>query len=453
MNKKLKSTLSVLLVAVMMLSIVPFSVYSATGDLTVSASKVTAKAGETVDVDISMKNNPGISSVGLNVGYDSSLLSIEKIAFNPEIGGSTQSSQYTRNPARLIWISATQNYYGDARIATITFKVNENAPAGAESNLTISYDEDDIYNIDEDNVFCVVENGSVKVEGESKPKVIGHSLNLQGKIGVNFFYDLAGVPAENAMVKFSWGNHSSEFHMKDAVMKNGGYEAPCLVASKEIADQITAELYVDNQLSVTDTYSVKDYAEYIINADIDKLKALDPNHDGIALKELCKAMLYYGAKSQVQFNYNTDSLATDDVEALDGYTPVDTSNVVAEQIDKDFSDYGMEYLGSSMSLKSDTGYTLYFKSSDTEKFNKTVVTRSDKTLDFVSLGSDVYYIDVTGIAARDITNDITLSFNGTDKVFNAKSYIAKALNGTDSVLSETVTALYNYNQKAIGYFG
>lgn len=453
MNKKLKSILSVLLIAVMMLSIVPFTAFSATGDLTFSASQVTAKPGETVDVEISMKNNPGIASIGLNVAYNSEMLSIEKIVFNTQMGGSTQASQYTRNPARLIWINPVQNYNGDARIATITFKVNENAPAGAESNLVITYNEDDIYNIDEDNVFCVVENGCVTVEGESKPKVIGHSLNLQGKIGVNFYYDLAGVPAENAKVKFTWGNHSGEFQMEDAVIKNNGYEAPCLVASKEIADQITAELYVDDQLSVTDTYSVKDYAEYIINADINDLKALDPNHDSIALKELCKAMLYYGAKSQVQFNYNTDSLATAGVEALDGYTPVDTSGVVAEQSEKDFSAYGMEYLGSSMSLKSDTGYTLYFKSTDAEKFNKTVVKYGEKTLVFVNIESDVYYLDVPGIAARDITNDITLSFNGTNKVFNAKSYIAKALQETDSVLVDTVTALYNYNQKAIDYFG
>ena len=453
MNKKLKLTLSVLLVAVMMLSVMPLTVSGATEDLTISASRVMAKPGEAVDVEFSMKNNPGIASIGINVAYSSELLSIENIVFNSEIGSSTQSSQYSKNPARLIWINPTQNYNGDTWIAKITFRVNKNAPAGAESELSITYDEDDIYNIAEDNVDCVVKNGSVKVEGESKPRVTGHSLNLQGKIGVNFYYDLAGSSVENAVVKFHWGNHSQEFDMNNAALRNNAYETSCYVAAKEMADQITAELYVDNQLCLTDTYSVKDYAEYIINANISELNALDPSHDSIALKELCKAMLYYGAKSQVQFNHYVENLATNGVEALDGYTPVDPSGIVVEQYNRDFSDFGIEYYGSSMLLKSDTTYTLYFTLTDKNKFNNTVVKHSGTTLNFVNKGNNVYYLDVNGILARDITENIVLTFNGKERTFNTKSYITKALEMNDPVLAETVTALYNYNQKAIEYFG
>lgn len=91
MNKKLKLTLSVLLVAVMMLSVMPLTVSGATEDLTISASRVMAKPGEAVDVEFSMKNNPGIASIGINVAYSSELLSIENIVFNSEIGSSTQS--------------------------------------------------------------------------------------------------------------------------------------------------------------------------------------------------------------------------------------------------------------------------------------------------------------------------------------------------------------------------
>lgn len=65
----------------------------------------------------------------------------------------------------------------------------------------------------------------------------------------------------------------------------------------------------------------------------------------------------------------------------------------------------------------------------------------------------MYYLDVNGILARDITENIVLTFNGKERTFNTKSYITKALEMNDPVLAETVTALYNYNQKAIEYFG
>lgn len=453
MKKKLKHILSVIFVAVILLSVVPFTVSGATEDLTFSVSQVIAKPGEKVEVEISMKNNPGIASIGLNVNYNSEILSVENIVFNSQMGGSTQSSQYSKNPARLIWINPMQNYNGDTWIAKISFRVNENAPAGSESELSITYDEDDIYNIAENNIDCVVKNGSVKVKGENKPKLIGNSLNLQGKIGVNFYYDLAGSSAENAVVKFHWGNHSQMFNMNNAVRRNKAYEVSCYVAAKEMADQITAELYVDNQLCSTDTYSVKEYAEYIINANIMVLRTLDPSHDSIALKELCKAMLYYGAKSQVMFDYNVENLSTKGVKALDGYSPSDSSAIVVEQYNRDFSDFGIEYCGSSMSLKSDTTYTLFFKLKDMNKFSNTVVRYGDTTLSFVNKGKNVYYLEFNGILARDITEDIVLTFNDKERIFNTKSYMTQALDNDDPALAQTVKALYNYNQRAIEYFG
>ena len=111
MKKCLKPTLSILLAAVLLLTVVPFSVSAAeTGKLTFTVSNKNAVPGETVDVDIAMTNNPGIASIGLNVGYDSDVLTVEKITFNSAMGGTTQTSQLTKNPVKLIWISSTSNF-------------------------------------------------------------------------------------------------------------------------------------------------------------------------------------------------------------------------------------------------------------------------------------------------------------------------------------------------------
>lgn len=164
MKKCLKSTLSILLAAVLLLTIVPFGASAAeTTKLTFTASNKNAVPGETVDVDIVMTNNPGIASIGLNLGYDSDILTIENITFNSAMGGTTQTSQLTKNPAKLIWISSTSNYNGDATVATITFRVNGDITDNVTTNVELTYDPDDIYNLAEDNIDCDIVNGVVNV--------------------------------------------------------------------------------------------------------------------------------------------------------------------------------------------------------------------------------------------------------------------------------------------------
>ena len=178
MKKRLNSAISILLSAVLLLALVPFSVSAASNEqMTLSASTKNAVPGQTVDIDISMKNNPGVSSVGLSVAYDSDILTIENIAFNPEIGGSTQASQYTRNPAKIIWINPTANYANDSVIATLTFRVNAAIQDNITTDVELSYDPDDIYDIDENNIECTLENGKVKVVA-SEPG----DINGDGKV-------------------------------------------------------------------------------------------------------------------------------------------------------------------------------------------------------------------------------------------------------------------------------
>ena len=66
MKKILAIFLSVLLICAAM----PFAFATAAEDATIVVSDVEGKAGETVQVTVSMKNNPGIVSTKVEVGYD-----------------------------------------------------------------------------------------------------------------------------------------------------------------------------------------------------------------------------------------------------------------------------------------------------------------------------------------------------------------------------------------------
>lgn len=178
MKKSVRSALSFLLTLVMILSVGQVCVSAKETDpMIIQVTEKIASAGSTVDVEILLKNNPGVSSIGLDVSYDSSLLSLENVSYNNEMGGSTQSSSLDKNPATLIWINPTADFVEDVTFATLTFKVNEKAKDNDISNISITYDEENIYNLKENNINCEVVNGKITVQN-----VLAGDINNDGKV-------------------------------------------------------------------------------------------------------------------------------------------------------------------------------------------------------------------------------------------------------------------------------
>lgn len=117
-------------------------------------------AGGTAVVTIAIKNNPGISSLILKVEYDDSLLTLTNVQYNNAMGGQTLAPADLKNPT-LYWIDAFNNMNEDVVFATLTFNVEENIPVGTSTEVVVSYDANDIYNFDEENVEFSVQNGNV----------------------------------------------------------------------------------------------------------------------------------------------------------------------------------------------------------------------------------------------------------------------------------------------------
>ena len=127
-------------------------------------SSVTTLAGNTVTVDVSLLNNPGIVSMALTVDFDERL-TLASVTDSGLIPGQVHSPTMG-NPYVLCWVNdtATENYTANGVIATLTFEVPEDMPVG-EYPITISYDLDnyDIYNCDVETVEFAVVNGGVRV--------------------------------------------------------------------------------------------------------------------------------------------------------------------------------------------------------------------------------------------------------------------------------------------------
>ena len=133
-----------------------------TGEPTFVISNASAAPGEgEVVLTVALKNNPGISSLGLDVAFDSAL-TLKSVEYNTLIGGKTVQPQMMGSPVHLTWLSPMANVNGDWTFATLHFSVSESAATGRH-NVTLTYDPDNVYNLAETNISFGVCSGAVTV--------------------------------------------------------------------------------------------------------------------------------------------------------------------------------------------------------------------------------------------------------------------------------------------------
>ncbi len=126
-------------------------------------SNSTVNAGDSVEITVSLENNPGIASIVLSVAFDSDALTLTEVIYNDSIGGQTVQPQNMKNPVKLYWINGFADAEGDFVLATLRFTVNTNATAG-DYNIALSYNADDVYDISETNLPFEIVNGKITVK-------------------------------------------------------------------------------------------------------------------------------------------------------------------------------------------------------------------------------------------------------------------------------------------------
>jgi hypothetical protein len=124
---------------------------------------VTAKAGDTVTVAVKVKNNPGIVSTRLEIGYDANVLELISGEWQDFTGGVSGFSPITVNPFVVNWANTLSgNNTTDGVLALLTFKVKDGAAAG-DTVIMVSYDPEDVYDENWDNVSFATVAGTVTV--------------------------------------------------------------------------------------------------------------------------------------------------------------------------------------------------------------------------------------------------------------------------------------------------
>ena len=127
--------------------------------------KVQASKGDkNVEVNVSIKNNPGVASISFDVLYDTDKLKLTGFKYNNDLikGSSTVPFNEKASTPCLSMVNGAENVTGDGVFATLFFEVSEDADGGYP--IIISYDKNNVYNIDEENVSFEIVNGLIEIK-------------------------------------------------------------------------------------------------------------------------------------------------------------------------------------------------------------------------------------------------------------------------------------------------
>ena len=93
MKRKLSAAFAVIMaVCILMAQAVCFTAFADSEDApSIVVSRTEAKAGDTVDVTITMSNNPGLVSANLYVNYDADVLKLKEVKDGGLLSGVTHS--------------------------------------------------------------------------------------------------------------------------------------------------------------------------------------------------------------------------------------------------------------------------------------------------------------------------------------------------------------------------
>ena len=184
---------------------------------------------------------------------------------------------------------------------------------------------------------------------------------------------------------------------------DGVYTFTVELPTKNMTSTISARL-IDGEGTehATKEYTVRDYAETILNDTTDAYDELE--------KAAAKAMLNYGAMAQLYFGYNTTDLANSNC----AYTEAELNAADVSGVAAIAASNGLEsFKGASLVLKSKLAIRLYF---------------TDAVTGAVSTANG-HYVEVSGIGAADLDATQTVTVDGATYTFSALSMAKSVIEG------------------------
>lgn len=317
---------------------------------------------------------------------------------------------------------------------------------------------DDVQN--ETGRFVVCEYDSV----QPKLTPVASSLSLSDNIGFNIYMQISDdvlsddgalmiiTNSDGNVIKKPISSYETTTYQDKSVKKIVSM-VPAAKMSGKLSFKI---LKSDGTESSTYICSVMDYANEMI-------KKADTDAECKKALPLVKAMLNYGAYSQIYFGEDKTNL----VNAI--LKDDNTATIKSEDIIKSityseqgfFSNKDLEYMGSSLICESDISLKLYFNNKNklTEKQIKGRydISTLDKNKHDYDTGVDgsIFWIKIKGIKPAELGNVYGVNLVSDDGSVIVETspyvYVKKALESGDSRLQNLCKAMWAYGQAAREY--
>ncbi|MBQ6831743.1 MAG: tyrosine-protein phosphatase [Oscillospiraceae bacterium] len=294
------------------------------------------------------------------------------------------------------------------------------------------------YTVKEDFTFYTHRSGAVDTV---RPTVLkGWSMTLGDNLDLNFFVSVNESEIANTRVQISVADETLLLDPETLDQETGNYIFSAELAAAQMTETVTFTLLVGNSVIETNTYTVRQYADYILTQD-----QFDET-----TKNLVRAMLVYGAKAQSYFACNTDTYADAGMEYQLAAVPAEIAPpILTGAVD------GLQYYGSSMLFTSKNAVRYYFVLSDGANIADYTFTAGNKVLTAKAKDS-MYFVDVAEINPQDLDKPMEVTVTCGERVltvgYSAMHYIVRKFNGdTGSELKALLQAMYTYHLTAEDY--
>ena len=283
------------------------------------------------------------------------------------------------------------------------------------------------------------------------------SISLAGDIGVNYYLTMSSdlMADDGTYMEFTVAGEKQIVPITEAIVttSNGTktYRFTCKVAARQMTETVTGQMYTSAGVAVgpAKTYSVKQYCQAAIKA-----YASYPAY--AKLIDLMKAMLNYGAYSQIQLNYKTDDLANTGIDT--NALPALTADMLQPYVHgKSGAESGISIGSVSLLLQSTTTIRFYFKLDGTRPITDYTFYVDGEPVEPVLHSGNQYYVDKINVSAKDLDVPSVVNVGGLQVWYCGLSYVRQiAIQNADKspeALLNVVRSLYAYSMAANAYFG
>lgn len=250
------------------------------------------------------------------------------------------------------------------------------------------------------------------------------NLILRDNIGMNF--QIAVGEGIRNIVTVEIVDGDSVVTKTPAELLSGDY---CVIenlkAAAQMTDEITVSLKVGDVVIESNNYSVRQYADYILNPD---------NGFDDKTVALVKEMLNYGATAQNYFAYNIEDSAIAGLD-LTGVGALTVPESAETELSVSGSAQSIRFYGASLVFDSKIAVRFYF-------------TGSADGIEGAVIKGDMFYVEVADILPQNLHKAVTVEVGGLTVSYSPMNYIVRMNVKGSASLQALLKAMYNYHISA-----